>query len=77
MLDSMRKRRAGVVVFTEKPMPPEKIARAIVEAIRKPRREVLLPNARGKPLRFIGLFPGVLSRGIDDAEQRVMAVIDD
>jgi hypothetical protein len=77
MLDGMRKRRAGAVVFTEKPMPPEKIASAIVDAIRTPRREVLVPSARGKLLRFIGLFPGLLSRGMDDAEQRGMAALDD
>ena len=77
MLESMRKRRAGVVVFTEKPMPPEKIAGAIVDAIRKPRGEVLVPNARGKLIRFIGLFPGLLSRGMDDAERRGMDALDD
>jgi hypothetical protein len=77
MLEGMRKRRAGAVVFIEKPMPPEKIAGAIVDAIRAPRREVLVPNARGKLLRFIGLFPGLLSRGMDDAEQRGMAELDD
>jgi NADP-dependent 3-hydroxy acid dehydrogenase YdfG len=77
MLEGMRKRRAGVVVFTEKPMSPDKIARAIVDAIRAPRREVLVPNARGKLLRFIGLFPGLLSRVMDEAEQRGMAALDD
>ena len=77
MLEGMRRRRAGVVVFTEKPMPPEKIAGAIVEAIRTPRREVLVPSGRGKLLRFIGLFPGLLSRGMDGAEQRGMAALDD
>jgi hypothetical protein len=77
MLESMRKRRAGVVVFTEKPMPPEKIAGAIVDAIRKPRGEVLVPNARGKLIRLIGLFPGLLSRGMDDAERRGMDALDD
>jgi hypothetical protein len=77
MLEGMRKRRAGVVVFTEKPMPPEKIAGAIVDAIRTPRREVLVPSGRGKLLRFIGLFPGLLSRGMDGAEQRGMAALDD
>jgi hypothetical protein len=77
MLEGMRKRRAGVVVFIERPMPPEKIAGAIVDAIRTPRREVLVPNARGKLLRFIGLFPGLLSRGMDDAERRGMAALDD
>jgi short-subunit dehydrogenase len=76
MLEGMRKRRAGVVVFIERPMPPEKIAGAIVDAIRTPRREVLVPNARGKLLRFIGLFPGLLSRGMDDAERRGMATLD-
>ena len=77
MLQSMRTRRAGVVVFTEKPMTPEKVAGAIVGAIREPRREVLVPNARGKIIRFIGLFPGLLSRGMDDAERRGMDVLDD
>lgn len=70
MLQGMRERRAGVVVFTEKPMAPKKIAGAIVDAIRKPQREVLVPSTRGRLIRFIGLFPGLLSRGMDDAEQR-------
>jgi len=77
MLQDMRRRRAGVVVFTEQPMPPERIAEAIVDAIRLPRREVLVPNARGKLIRFIGLFPGLLSRGMDDAERRGFEALDD
>ncbi len=77
MLQGMRQRRAGVVVFTEKPMAPEKIAGAIVDAIRSPRRELLVPNARGKLIRFIGLFPGLLSRGMDDAERRGLEALDD
>ncbi|MGB5348468.1 MAG: SDR family NAD(P)-dependent oxidoreductase [Polyangiales bacterium] len=77
MLESMRKRRAGVVVFTEKPMPPEKVAGAIVNAIREPRREILVPNARGKLIRLIGLFPDVLSRGMDAAERRGREALDD
>lgn len=77
MLEGMRKRRAGVVVFTEKPMRPEKIAGAIVDAIAEPRSEVLVPNARGKLIRFIGLFPGLLARGMDDAERRGLEALDD
>ena len=77
MLDGMRQRRAGVVVFTEKAMPPEKIAGAIVVAIREPRREVWVPHVRGKLLRFLGLFPGLLSRGMDDAERRGREALDD
>jgi len=77
MLQGMRQRRAGAVVFTEKPMPPEKIAGAIVDAIREPRSEILVPNARGKLIRFIGLFPGLLSRGMDDAERRGRKALDD
>jgi NADP-dependent 3-hydroxy acid dehydrogenase YdfG len=77
MLEGMRKKRAGVVVFTEKPMPPERIARAIVDAIRVPKREVLVPSARGKIVRLLGLFPGLLSRGMDDAERRGLAALDD
>lgn len=70
MLESMRKRRAGVVVFTEKPMAPETFAAAIVGAIREPRSEVLVPNLRGKLIRFMGLFPDLISKGMDDAERR-------
>lgn len=77
MLQGMRRRRAGAVVFTEKPMPPERIATAIVDSIREPRIEILVPSARGKLIRFIGLFPGLLSRGMDDAERRGLRAIDD
>jgi hypothetical protein len=77
MLQGMRQRRAGVVVFTEKPMSPEKIAAAIVDVIREPRREVLVSSARGKLVRFIGLFPGLLVRGMDDAERRGRQALDD
>lgn len=77
MLQGMREKRAGVVVFTEKPMPPERFGRAVVAAIRKPRPEVLVPSARGKLLRFIGLFPWALARGMDDAERRGRRSLDD
>jgi hypothetical protein len=77
MLESMRRRRAGVVVFTEKPIPPEIVAGAIVDAIREPRSEILVPNARGKLIRFIGLFPGLLSRGMDSAERRGRQALED
>jgi len=77
MLESMRRRRAGVVVFTEKPIPPEEVAAAILDAIREPRSEILVPNARGKLIRFIGLFPDLLSRGMDSAERRGRQALED
>ena len=78
MLEKMRQRRAGVVVFTEKTIPPEEVAGAIVDAIREPRREILVPNTPGKKLlRFIGLFPGLVTRGMDDAERRGREALDD
>jgi NADP-dependent 3-hydroxy acid dehydrogenase YdfG len=77
MLQSMRTKRAGAVVFTEKPMPPERFARAVVDAIRVPKREVLVPSARGKLIRFFGLFPGLLARGMDDAERRGLETLDE
>jgi hypothetical protein len=58
-------------------MAPEAIGRAIVEAIREPRREVLVPSVRGKLIRFLGLFPGLLSLGMDDAERRGRAALGD
>ncbi|MGB5311702.1 MAG: SDR family NAD(P)-dependent oxidoreductase [Polyangiales bacterium] len=77
MLQGMRKKRAGAVVFTEKPMRPERFATAILDAIRAPKREVLVPSARGKVIRFIGLFPGLLARGMDDAVRKGLAALDD
>ena len=77
MLEGMRRKRAGLVVFTEKPMPPERIARAVVDAIRTPKREVLVPSVRGKIVRLLGLFPGLLARGMDDAERKGLAALDD
>lgn len=77
MLQGMRTKRAGAVVFVEKPMPPERAARAVVDVIRSPKREVLVPNARGKLIRLIGLFPGLLARGMDDAERKGLAAIDE
>ena len=77
MLQGMRDKRAAAVVFTEKPMPPERFARAIVEAIHSPKREVLVPSVRGKIIRLLGLFPGLLSRGMDDAVRKGLAALDD
>lgn len=75
MLEGMRKRRAGVVALSEKPMPPERFARAVVRAIDEPRREVLVPAMQGKVLRFLGLFPALLARGMDDAERKGRATL--
>lgn len=77
MLQSMREKRAGAVVFTEKPMPPERFARAVVDAIRSPKREVLVPRGRGRLIRLIGLFPDLLARGMDDAERKGLATLDE
>ena len=76
MLQSMREKRAGVVVFTEKPMPPERFAREVVGAIEAPQREVLVPALRGRLIRLFGLFPGLVARGMDGAEKRGRAALD-
>lgn len=76
MLQGMRRKRAGLVVFAENPMPAARVAEAIVDTIAKPRSEVLVPAARGKLIRFLGLFPSVLARGMDDAERRGQAALD-
>lgn len=76
MLQGMRDKRAGVVAFSEKAMAPETFAREVVRAIDEPRREVLVPTMRGKLLRLLGLFPGLLARGMDDAEKRGRASLD-
>ena len=46
-------------------------------AIDKPRREVLVPQMRGRLIRLFGLFPGLISRGMDDAEARGRRALDD
>jgi short-subunit dehydrogenase len=76
MLDAMRKKRAGTVVFSEKPMSPKRVAAAVVDAIDHPKREVLVTNPGGKLLRLFGLFPGLLARGMDDAEKRGREALD-
>jgi len=76
MLDGMRKKRAGVVVFGEKAMQPKRVAAAVIDAIKHPRREVLVTNPGGKLIRFFGLFPGLLARGMDDAERRGRDALD-
>ncbi|MEM7136510.1 MAG: SDR family NAD(P)-dependent oxidoreductase [Myxococcota bacterium] len=76
MLQRMREQRAGLVVFAEKPMPPERFAQEVVAAIAEPKRELLVPAIRGKLIRLLGLFPGLVARGIDDAEKRGLAALD-
>jgi hypothetical protein len=75
MLQGMREKRAGAVVFTETPMPPERFATAIIDAIRSPKREVLVPSGRGGLIRLLGLFPGLISKGMDRAERKGLAAI--
>ena len=77
MLQGMRDRRAAAVVFSERAMKPERFAAAVVDAIRRPRREVLVTNPGGKLLRFFGLFPGLLARGMDGAERRGRNALED
>lgn len=76
MLQRMRDKRAGLVVFTETPMAPETFAKKVIQAIHVPRREVLVPSMRGKLIRLVGLFPGLLARGMDDAERRGRAAVE-
>ncbi len=43
--------------FTSAPMPPERVARAILRAIRRPTREVCVPWYRGWMCKLAGAFP--------------------
>ena len=76
MLDGMRRKRSGVVVFGEKAMSPRRVADAIVDSIKHPKREVLVTNPGGALLRLLGLFPGLLARGMDGAEKRGREALD-
>jgi short-subunit dehydrogenase len=70
MVESMRRRAAGVVVFTEQPMTPEALADAVLDAIANPTPEVFVPNLKGRVLRFFGLFPRLIAKGMDGAEEK-------
>jgi NAD(P)-dependent dehydrogenase (short-subunit alcohol dehydrogenase family) len=43
--------------FTSAPMPPERVARAILDAIARPRREVCVPGRRGWLCKLAGASP--------------------
>lgn len=43
--------------FTSAPMPPERVARAILGAVERPRREVCVPGYRGWLCKLAGAFP--------------------
>lgn len=46
--------------FTSAPMPPERVARAILGTIVRPRREVCVPGYRGWVCKLAGAFPLLL-----------------
>jgi NADP-dependent 3-hydroxy acid dehydrogenase YdfG len=77
MLERMRKKRVGAVVFSGHPMQPQQVASAVVDAIETPRREVLVTTRASKLLRLLGLFPGLVARGVDDAERQGRVAFDD
>jgi NADP-dependent 3-hydroxy acid dehydrogenase YdfG len=70
MVRKIRRDRAASVIFSERPMSPVAVARAVTEALERGPAEVFLPDLRGRALRFFGLLPGLLRRGMDAAEQR-------
>lgn len=70
MLEGLRRRRAGAVVFSERPMRPQQVAEAVVDAIETPRPEVLVTTRASKLFRLLGLFPSLVARGVDDAERQ-------
>jgi len=67
MLAAMRAERAGSVVFAERPLRADEVANAVLGAVDEPRDEVLVPEWPNRALRFFGLFPATLRRGMDRA----------
>lgn len=57
----LREARGGgaPLSFTSAPMPPERVARAILGAVERPRREVCVPGYRGWLCKLAGAFPTV------------------
>ena len=76
MVRKMRRGRVAPVIFSERPMPPAAVARAVTVALKRRPAEVFVPDARGRVLRFVGLLPGLLRRGMDAAEHRGRSSID-
>lgn len=62
MVEQLARDDKAVVVFSEKPMPPRKVAEAIIRASVKKPHEILLPPGKGAFLRFFGLFPGLVRK---------------
>jgi len=48
--------------FASAPLPPERVAEAVLRAIRTGRPEILLPAASGLAARLLAAFPGLLLR---------------
>jgi len=67
MVEQLAQDDEAAVVFTEKPMPPRKMAEAIIRAAVKKPHEILLPRGKGALLRFFGLFPGIVGKSMPEA----------
>jgi len=60
LLDLGESAKASPLIFSSgEPMPPERVADAIVRAVEKPRLEICVPTGRGIMARLSALFPNL------------------
>jgi len=56
-------RRPGTSMsFTSAPMPPARMARAVLRTLRRPRMEVLVPGARGALVKLVAYSPWLFAK---------------
>jgi short-subunit dehydrogenase len=78
MVDRQLGHEASALTFAEPLVAPEKVADAVLQAIRNGRAEILIPGGQAFFVRMLGVFPGALrmalkgawGRGLKDMERR-------
>jgi NADP-dependent 3-hydroxy acid dehydrogenase YdfG len=70
MLAAQRKDPWAALSFSDDAVPPSAVARAIVKAVDTRCAEIFVPPTRGKLLRVLAAFPGLMGRVLKVARQR-------
>jgi len=61
LLDTEAKDDYSTITFINDPIEPKKVARVIVKASLKPKREIILPGSMSFGSKLIGAFPGIFT----------------
>ncbi len=61
MLDVEARDDGAALSFSNPPLEPDTVARAVVRTLLAPRLEVTVPGPRGSAIRLLGAFPGLFA----------------